>query len=168
MELNLSLLSDDNRIRFSELGVFPEDVAVPIGMAACLWAYTAGLDRHDSEALLVTCDDASLLLDVEFGGGTFRFHDSVREFLQDQAGDARRNTQHKRLIRAIIDNAVAQDTADYIYRYLPGHLAAAQDRDTLDRLLLDPGWLEAKLAVTSSPQGLVADYEQYGSGQLHA
>src|SRR5262245_36491546 len=68
----------------------------------------------------------------------------------------------------MIDIAVAQDTADYIYRYLPGHLAAAQDRDTLDRLRVDPGWLEAKLAVTSSPQGLVADYEQYGSGQLHA
>ena len=40
---------------------------------------------------------------------------------------------------------------DYLYRYLPSHLADAGDRETLNALLLDPGWLQAKLTATSSP-----------------
>jgi hypothetical protein len=57
MELNFSLLDETNRARFAELGVFPEDVDVPIGMAARLWAETGGLDRHDTEGLLAACDE---------------------------------------------------------------------------------------------------------------
>jgi WD40 repeat protein len=55
---------------------------------------------------------------------------------------------------------------EYFYRYLPEHLAGAEDRATLDQILLDPGWLQAKLDATKSPQALVADYEQHGVSQM--
>lgn len=170
MALNLSLLDETNRARFAELVVFPEDVDVPIGMAARLWAETGGLDRHDTESLLVACDDASLLHDLDFSSDTFRFHDSVREYLHDRAGAAGLVAQHKRLIQAMGDmggaTAALAGEADYFYRYVPEHLAGADDRKTLDALLLDPGWLQAKLDATGSPQALVADYERHGKGQM--
>ena len=170
MALNLSLLDETNCARFAELGVFPEDVDVPIGMAARLWAETGGLDRHDTESLLAACDDASLLLDLDFSRDTFRFHDSVREFLHDRAGKTGLVAQHKQLIQAMGDmgEAVAAPAADtdYFYRYLPEHLVGAEDRETLNALLLDPGWLQAKLSATKSPQALVADYEKHGQGQM--
>jgi hypothetical protein len=34
--------------------------------------------------------------------------------------------------------------ADYFYRHLPHHLECAGDRRTLDAILLDTGWLQAK------------------------
>ncbi len=34
------------------------------------------------------------------------------------------------------------------------------------RLLLEPGWLKAKLSATANPHTLVADYQQYGAGEL--
>ncbi len=172
MALNLSLLDEVNRARFAELGVFPEDVDVPIGMAARLWAETGGLDRHETESLLAACDDASLLLDLDFTRDTFRFHDSVREFLHDRAGKAGLVTQHKRLIHAMGDmggttEAPPSDT-EYFYRFLPEHLAGAEDRETLDALLLDPGWLQAKLDATANPLALVTDYERHGQGQMQS
>jgi hypothetical protein len=37
MDVSLELLKEDNRSRFGELGVFPEDANVPVGIVACLW-----------------------------------------------------------------------------------------------------------------------------------
>jgi hypothetical protein len=54
----------------------------------------------------------------------------------------------------------------YFYLHLSDHLVAANERDRLDRLLLDPGWLKAKLAATGSPQALVADYERHSAGEF--
>ena len=61
--------------------------------------------------------------------------------------------------------AADERTRRYFYRSLPHHLAEAGEREKLDALLLDPGWLKAKLAATGNPQALVADYEQYGVGE---
>jgi hypothetical protein len=47
------------------------------------------------------------------------------------------------------------------YLNLPDHLAAANERDRLDRLLLDPGWLKAKLAAIGSPPALFIDYDRH-------
>ena len=57
-------------------------------------------------------------------------------------------------------------TRRYFYLYRPHHLAEAGERETLDALLLDPSWLKAKLAATANPAALVADYDQYGVGEL--
>ena len=35
-------------------------------------------------------------------------------------------------------------------------------RTALDMLLLDPGWLQSKLAATGNPQALIADYDRHG------
>src|SRR5208337_2248255 len=47
--ISLDLLSEAERARFAELAVFPEDVDVPIGIAAALWAKTGRLDEADTE-----------------------------------------------------------------------------------------------------------------------
>src|SRR5208283_2309353 len=57
-------------------------------------------------------------------------------------------------------------TLRYFYLYFPHHLAAAEERESLDELLLDPGWLKAKLSATGSPLALITDYEQHGAGEL--
>ena len=167
--VSLELLSEQERLRFGEVGVFPEDVDIPVGVARCLWAATGGLEDFETEDLLSRLFDLSLLLNLDLGQRLLRLHDTVRQFLRDQAGKARLVAQHKDLVAAldgVADGAPDARTLRYFYLYLPRHLAEAKEREKLNELLLNPSWLKAKLSATSSPQALVADYEQHGVGEL--
>ncbi len=156
------------RDRFAELGICPEDVDVPIGIVARLWADTGGLDRFETDDLLDALWDLSLLLSLDRQRDTLRLHDTTRHYLRHCAGDGLAG-QHGALVAAIggPDGAAALPEAEraYAYRYLPQHLDEAGDRQTLDALMLDAGWLKAKLAATGHPQSLVADYDQYARGR---
>ena len=48
---------------------------------------------------------------------------------------------------------------------LPYQLHSAQNTFRLDQILMSPGWMQQKL-VALGPQALVADYEQFGRGQI--
>ncbi len=167
--ISLDLLTENERARFAELAVFPEDADVPLGVVARLWRETGGLDEFDTEDLLQRLQNLSLLLALDLDRRTFRFHDTVRHFLQEQAGKERLALLHKRLLDAL-DGLEANGLADaetcrYAYLYVPAHLDAAGERDQLDALLLDPIWLQAKLDALESPQALVADYDQFAQGE---
>ena len=99
--VSLYLLSEAERARFAELAVFPEDVDVPIGVAGRLWAKTGGLDEVDTEDLLVRLESVSLLLSLDLGRQTFRFHDTVRHFLPERAGKETLAALHKTLLVAM-------------------------------------------------------------------
>ena len=165
--VSLDLLSEPERERFGELAVFPEDADIPIGVVARLWAATGGLEDFETDDLLGKLFDLSLLLERDLEQRFFRLHDTVRQFLCDRAGKERLVAQHRQLV-TVLDGAASAD-ADarmrrYYYLYLPHHLAEAGEREKLDALLLDPGWLLAKLDATGSPHALVVDYQLYGVG----
>ena len=178
--LNLDLLDAEKQARFAELGIFPEDADIPVGIVARLWAGEDGPDEFATLDILTELHDLSLLLDLDLDRRTIRFHDTTRHFLQDEARrKGQLAAQHTQLIAAMgdmggdkalpLERGQAEPSPsdiDYFYRYLPQHLADAGDRATLDQILLDPGWLQAKLSATKSPQALVADYEQHGQGQM--
>ena len=119
------------------------------------------------------CDKRSsdgVYSDLDLSRRTLRFHDTTRQYLQDEAlRSGVLAAQHQRLVAALGDSANWQGpNAEYVYRHLPEHLNAAGDREALIDKLLDPGWLTAKLAATHSPLALVTDYERYGEGQLQS
>jgi hypothetical protein len=163
--VSLDLLDTGRRNRFSELAVFPEDADIPIGIVERLWAETSGLDGFETEDLLSELYGLSLLLGLDLNLRTLRFHDAIRHFLEDQAGADGVVAGHKRVVVALDGVATAADSdapsRKYYYLHLPDHLAAAGERERLDKLLLDPAWLQTKLDATS-PQALVADYERHG------
>jgi WD40 repeat protein len=169
--LNLDLLDPDKRARFGELGIFPEDADVPVGIVERLWRETGDLDDFATIDLLSELFGLSLLVDLDLERRTIRLHDTTRQFLQDEARKADQLAiQHKRLVTAMEGVGGPKEmeivAADYFYRYLPEHLYEAGDRPALDAKLADPGWLKTKLATTHSPLALVADYQKYGRGRL--
>jgi hypothetical protein len=169
---SLELLDSNQRARFGELGIFPEDIDVPLGVVSHFWAETGSLDEFETEDLVVTLYSLSLLLNLDLDRRTFRLHDILRHFLRDQAGTEQLVTQNKRLLRAI-DNGGKPRVTDalsqrYFYLHLPDHLAEANERDHLDKLLLDPSWLKAKLEAIRSPQALVADYDRHSADEFQA
>jgi TIR domain/NB-ARC domain/APAF-1 helical domain len=168
--VSLELLTELERTRFGELGVFPEDVDIPIGVAARLWAITAGLTDLEAEDFLGRLFNLSLLLNFDLGQRYFRLHDTIRHFLRDQADEERLVAENKSLVAALeglIAPTVGVDARSlrYAFLYLPHHLAEAREREKLDALLLDPGWLKAKLERTNDPQSLIADYQRFGAGE---
>src|ERR1700733_14885775 len=169
--VSLELLAETDRARFGEIGVFPEDAEIPVGVAALLWAANGGLEEFETEDLLGRLYDLSLLLDLDLGQRSFRLHDTVRHFLRDRAGKEGLVAHHKQLVAAL-DGVPSEETdartRSYYYLHLPHHLAEAKERDRLDTLLLDPGWLKAKLEATANPQALVADYHRYGVGEAQS
>ncbi|HEY1863246.1 MAG TPA: hypothetical protein VGG77_06050 [Roseiarcus sp.] len=169
--VSLDLLSKPERERFGELGVFPEDADVPIGVVARLWSGTGGLEDFETEDLLTRLFDLSLLLHLDLGQRYLRLHDTVRHFLRDRAGKDGLVARHKQLVAALDGVAVEQidgRTRRYFYSYLPHHLAEAGEREKLGTLLLDPAWLKAKLDVTGAPHALVSDYQLYGEGEAQS
>ena len=166
--VSLDLLSEPERLRFGELGVFPEDADIPTGVAGRLWATTGGLEDFETEDLLSQLFDLSLLLNLDLGQRFFRLHDTVRHFLGDSVGKERLVAEQKVLVTAldgVAEAAPDASTLRYFYLYLPHHLAAAGERERLGKLLLDPGWLKAKLEATADPQALVSDFQQLGAGE---
>jgi WD40 repeat protein len=172
INLSLGLLDEKQRARFGELAIFPEDADIPIGVVARLWQETAGLSEGTVRDLLVKFYTLSLLLGLDLNQRTFRFHDTIRGFLQNQIEPGGLCAQHKRLVGALEEigtsDRVDAVTRRYYYLHLPYHLAEADERERLGALLTDPSWLTAKLAATANPQTLVADYEQHAVGETQS
>jgi hypothetical protein len=96
--VSLDLLDEARRSRFGEVGIFPEDTDVPIGIAERLWAETGSLDAVETEDFLNKLSDLSLLLSLDLDRRTFRLHDTIRQFLQLQAGEQQLLSQHNSLV----------------------------------------------------------------------
>jgi WD40 repeat protein len=170
--VSLELLDDLSRDRFAELGIFPEDAYIPIGIVERLWSETGHLDDDETEDLLSKLYGLSLLLGLDLDRRTLQIHDTIRQFLRDQAGKERLCSQHRHLLK-VLDEVDGSDQADvltrrYSYLHLPYHLAEANERQRLDKLLLDPGRLKAKLATTGNTAALVADYDNYAQGEAQS
>jgi hypothetical protein len=149
VETSLELLGDHERRRLEELSIVPEDVAIPIAVAASVW----GLDEIDAEEAALRLARLSLVkLDLE--RGVLRLHDVIRSWLAEKLGDARE--VHERLVQAWPD--WRKLPGEYAWRWLPWHLRLAERKEDIERILWDPEWMQAKLKATDV-NALVADYE---------
>jgi hypothetical protein len=174
MGINVDLLDAHQRAQLDMLAVFPEDVDIPVGIVARLWAHGGTPDEFSTLDRLTEFFNLSLLLALDLDRRVIRFHDTTRHYLQDEA--KKRGSVaglHLRLVEAMegLNTSVAGASGgevDYYFRHLPTHLDEAGEREKLDALLLDPGWLQTKLAATGSPTALVVDYNQFGRSEMHS
>jgi len=136
----------------SELGIFPEDVAVPVRVLADLW----GLDEFDTREDVVRPLDNVCLLEWNRERDEVSLHDIIRRVLESRLADA--TGSHGRLVDAW--GNPLQLPHDYAWRRLAFHLARAQRAARLRTLLCDFAWLRAKLEATDIT-ALVADFETF-------
>src|SRR5262249_43359783 len=111
--MSLEYLGDASGDRLAELGIFPEDAHIPIGIVERLWS--DHLDQIETEDLLDELCSLSLLLDLDRGQGTLQVHDTIRQFLREEMGRARLVAQHKRLL-GVLDEIGASGQADVVTR----------------------------------------------------
>ena len=157
------LASDDDRARFTELGVFCEDARITFASIAALWGCDGRFDELDTDDFCQKLRRLSLVQDLDRRRGDLRLHDVVRSLLRERLGAARLAA----LEAALVDGwrkGCGQDWSKlddpYALRFLPAHLAALGAGDELTRLLLDPKWMMAKLSALGAP-GLLADFRAF-------
>ena len=148
MDLSLGLLAPDERRRYQELAIFPEDTEIPLGTAATLW----GLSEFRAERLLVKLGRLALIK-LQLGTNkSFRLHDVVRGYLAEQLEDT--TALHARLVDAWPDSYQLPDA--YAWRWFAWHMVQCGRKGRLRKLLLDFGWLQAKLEA-ADVTSLIAD-----------
>ena len=150
LEVSLAQLDDEERTRFAEMVVFPEDVAIPLTTLTRYWAKSAGLDEFDTEELCQRFYRLSLLQSFDLRSQQVGLHDVVRQYLIDQA----RAGEGLQALHATLLAAHRPESGQwaslpvaepYLWEYLAYHHLQAADWDGLYALLTDFDFLEAPL-----------------------
>lgn len=152
LDLSLAQLSADERARFDELAVFPEDAEIPLATLAMLWGRTGALDEFDTESLCERLARLSLLLTLDLQLRYVRMHDVVRRYLLDRQRD-QVQALHCTLVEAGRPAAGWHTLAHaepYWWPQLFFHLQAAGLHDELLATALDLRWLSEKSAARTA------------------
>jgi WD40 repeat protein len=179
IDASIEYLEKDERERFTELAVFPEDEDIPLTPTLeNLWSKTGKLDEIDTEKLCQKLMTLSLLYSYDLKCKTIRLHDVMRNYLlqvynKNNAGlscihalllDSYTDILPKRQSICDIEGRPILNWADldphdkYLWKYLAYHLYEAGRRDELKELLLNESWITAKLNMTDM-SSLIRDYD---------
>jgi WD40 repeat protein len=158
LDVSLELLSEDERSRYGELAIFPEDVNIPLVTLEKLWGATGGLDDFDTQELCKRLHQLSLLLLFDRTAEYIRLHDVVRKYLE-RGQSEKLSTIHCQLLDAYAQETWVDLPAEepYLWDYLAYHLVEAGRKAELRRLLFNFNWLQIKLEATNV-SALIVDY----------
>jgi hypothetical protein len=174
VEAGLALLDSDDRDRYLDLAVFPEDVDIPLDVLALLWPGSR------SEAVCEEFAGLGLAADyrLDHPGPRLILHDVLRAYLRARRGATDRAVVHRRLIAAAAGLLPSRGEptpwwrlpadAGYLWRFLPYHLHEAGMPGELAILVCDLRWVEAKTSHFGSSVPAEADLalEDTPTGQL--
>lgn len=155
MKPSLARLTTQERWRYEQLAIFPEDVDVPLALLGRLWNTRRGETRRLCKRL------RSLSLLLRYDGTSVRLHDVVRNYLIHHGAKDLPALQ-KQFLDACKPTSGRWSDLDgeevYLWRHLAHHLHQANP-DALRELLWDFSYLQRKLEVTRDINALLADYE---------
>ena len=159
-----SLLSPQDAQRFTELGVFAEDEAIPFTLVAQLWRACAGLDDLRASQLCARLSQLALVSPTTAGSGGVVLHDVVRDFLRGELGPGRPAALNGVLLDAVASglsavgalNAAAAGSARvpwwdlgfgdrYLWDHLIEHLLDAGRRREAEEIAGDLRWVGARV-----------------------
>lgn len=158
VDVSLERFTQERRERFQELSIFPEDVAISLNVIATLWQVTGGLDDFEVEDFCGRLHSRSLLQSLDLAARQVRLHDVMRSYLQTElARYCDPKLVHGKLVDAWGNPHKLSEM--YAWQWYAYHLAGADRKAELRASLLDPVWLQAKLAVTDI-SSLTADFNR--------
>ena len=161
LEVSVEALDQEQKTKYLELAVFPEDISIPISALQTLWQ----TDEYDTQDLVTLLADRSL---GKIEEGKLIIHDLQRDFLKKKCKDVTK--LHELLLNHYMEktggNWASAANDGYLYQHLAYHLFEAGRNETLKALLLDVNWIQAKLLATD-PSALISDYDYLAQGDLH-
>src|SRR6266566_458729 len=154
LAVSFDLLSADDRVRYQELAIFPEDTDIPLATVQTLWR----LDDIDTEDTCERLYRLSLLLHYDLATRTIRLHDVIRSYLQQVVGDEL-PALHARLldIYALKHWADLSPDEPYLWDHLAGHLIEASRLEELVATVKDLRYLANKTLIKHNAYAAEAD-----------
>lgn len=156
VELSLGRLQlthgDGAASRFTQLAVFPEAVDIPLELLAAWWNQSL----LDVRALARTLLGMSLIESYHAGTATIRVHDVLRDYsLRSARAPGDWTATHTEFLVACRPPdgrwADLPDDADYLWRWVPWHLALAGNTAELTGTLCEAQFLARKAHVVGLP-----------------
>jgi WD40 repeat protein len=144
--ISLARLTPDERERFRELSIFPEDVDIPLTFIERLWRQTGSLERLDTENFGLRLSRLSLLQVFDLEARRLRLHDVIRNFLSRSPGPELA-TIHRLFLAAHRPTSSWGDmpaAEPYLWNWLAYHLLAAGLPEELRSTVQDPWYLAVK------------------------
>lgn len=156
IEYSLETLASDERQRFLELSIFPEDTSIPVSVVELLWASTGGLVATDVARLCERLEELSLLTRKWSNGLLFlELHSIIRRY-------ARIALTERRVVRcsALLLKAIQVPFGEtpknrlwwkppigvgYFSDNLVYHLVEARSTRSLELLIGDMAWLSDRI-----------------------
>ena len=165
IEASAGLLTDDERARLDELGIFVEDETIPVSLVAALWQATGGLGEAQTRMVCARLADLALLtLTPTDDGGTISLHDVIRDYLREHLGPTRLTRSHQVLLDSVASamnlpcapsiTGTAGEVlawwdlpqhAHYLREHLTEHLLAADRHTEAETLATDLRWVRSRL-----------------------
>ncbi|NMG76774.1 NB-ARC domain-containing protein [Aromatoleum diolicum] len=121
VDVSLVDLEPDERQRYGELSLFPQDVPIPLSRAAELWGLIAGMDEVAARTLITSRIEPLALLDYNGETETLALHDVLRSYVSTKLPD--RALLHLRLAEHWGDTPTQSNA--YAWRWLAFHRAQA-------------------------------------------
>ncbi|GAA0848402.1 NB-ARC domain-containing protein [Streptosporangium amethystogenes subsp. fukuiense] len=161
VEHSLEALGVFDRARFLELGVFPQDADIPVGIVELLWRATAGLTPEQTERLCARLHDLSLISRHRTEGtvSSVTIHDVIRSHLRSEYGLGRERVEAvnrdflDEARNLIPDDDLAADAewwrlpreVPYLWDHLLFHLAEGRRHRELESILHDVRWFVTRV-----------------------
>ncbi len=163
IEASTGLLDGQDADRFTELGVFAEDEAVPFHLVARLWRATAGLDDLRAAEVCKRLAQLALVSQASGPDGGVALHDVIRDFLRAGLGRQRLAELNVMLLDAVAADLPAASPLDragcpvrvawwelghqdrYLWDHLIEHLRDAGRPGDADAVAGDLRWVGARL-----------------------
>lgn len=161
IEAATQTLPGNGGARYTELGIFAEDEAVPVDLIGQLWRQTGALTPAQTRDLCRKLADLSLLTLTHESGGRIGLHDVYRDFLRAELGPAGLTATNAALFAALtpllpaaVPLTPAQPrvaaawwdlTEGYLLDHLIEHLIEAGRTAEAEAVASDIRWIEARL-----------------------
>lgn len=146
------------RERYMDMVIFKGRGQVPINTLKVLWDDVGVADRAEDYVDFFL--DRSLLIRGE--KEHIKLHDLYMDCIKSLQNEDGIKVIHRRLVDSYVASCQGElergKDDGYYFQHLPYHLSQAGYNDKLNALLLDPGWMRAKL-TTVGFQDLIMDYE---------
>ena len=172
MKVSLDQLEPEERRRYLELAVFPEDAAIPRMLLRFLW--TSGDRLPSPEDVASTISKANHLRLIvgrwEGAGPTFTLHDVVRNYLRSEIGADGLIELNLKFITKIGEYTLhsdddihgrdwwdLSDSETYLWRYLCWHLSESSNFSELERVACDLRWISKKTRLFSGVAAASSD-----------
>lgn len=170
IDASIEVLSENEKKRFFEMSIFPENQEIPFDIIFMLWKKTGNMDEDESAELCEYLYDSSLLESFSVQKKAVKIHNNFLRYLKNKCSDEKRAEINGEFIDAILEkypsgySSVSVDDR-YVWRNMVWHLGECRRYGAINNILTEYTWIKGKITSTNCVE-LYASYFLWDTNEL--